>query len=458
MNKYVRQFFGVMFQSQQTQQAIQIQSSHMPASPEAWRQHWQAQGQSWRTEPEIDAKRQEELSQRRTIIPDIEKGIYPFKGMKLSRADVEWLLAGQNEQGGSGQTGLDLRGADLSQVDLRGLPLAGLRGGLASDEWRSGVTEEQCRLAAIHLEGANLQYAHLEQASLRWAHLEGADFSWAYLNETSLRCAHLEKAHLRWSTLNDTTFCGSHMEDTDLRGSHLAGTDFRDAVLSNTETIGPHVVDVDWGGANLAVVKWLQVKMLGDEHKARQRGQGGKKKDKDTQLTEYEEAVRANRQLAVALQTQGLNEDAARFAYRAQVLQKTVFGLQMIQNGVNFRQRLQMLSAWLFSWFLFLLAGYGYKPGRSFLAYLFVIIGFATSYYLLGLHDVVGPHHVFGPHHLTWYEAIVVSMTAFHGRGFFANQFQPGDPQAFVAAFEAFVGLLIEVTFIATLTRRLFGQ
>jgi hypothetical protein len=49
-------------------------------------------------------------------------------------------------------------------------------------------------------------------------------------------------------------------------------------------------------------------------------------------------------------------------------------------------------------------------------------------------------------------------MTAFHGRGFLADQFKPGDPQAFVAAFEAFVGLIIEVTFIATLTQRFFGK
>jgi hypothetical protein len=49
-------------------------------------------------------------------------------------------------------------------------------------------------------------------------------------------------------------------------------------------------------------------------------------------------------------------------------------------------------------------------------------------------------------------------MTAFHGRGFFPDQFHPGDPQALVAAIEALVGLLIEVTFIATLTQRLFGK
>jgi hypothetical protein len=128
----------------------------------------------------------------------------------------------------------------------------------------------------------------------------------------------------------------------------------------------------------------------------------------------YRIAVRANRQLSIVLQDQGLNEVAARFAYRAQVLQRRVFWFEIVQQRKKLRQRVQALGAWLFSWFLFLLAGYGYKPLRSFLAYLFVIIAFATSYYLLGLHDVVGPHHVFGPYHLAWYEAIVVSMTAFH--------------------------------------------
>src|SRR5438105_4474548 len=61
---------------------------------EGWKEHWKAQGQLWRTEPEIDAKRQENLAQRRLITPNIEQGIYPFKDIepKLSRADVEWLL------------------------------------------------------------------------------------------------------------------------------------------------------------------------------------------------------------------------------------------------------------------------------------------------------------------------------------------------------------------------------
>jgi hypothetical protein len=62
------------------------------------------------------------------------------------------------------------------------------------------------------------------------------------------------------------------------------------------------------------------------------------------------------------------------------------------------------------------------------------------------------------PQHLQWYEALVVSLTAFHGRGFFSEQFSPGDPQSFVAAIEAAIGLLIEVCFIATFTQKFFGK
>ena len=39
---------------------------------------------------------------------------------------------------------------------------------------------------------------------------------------------------------------------------------------------------------------------------------------------------------------------------------------------------------------------------------------------------------------------------------FFPEQFLPGDPQSLVEAIEALVGLLIEITLIATLTQRLF--
>jgi hypothetical protein len=58
-----------------------------------WQAYWTVQDEPWHTEPEIAPDRQRELAERRdTIQPDIEKGIYPFKDVRLSRADVEWLL------------------------------------------------------------------------------------------------------------------------------------------------------------------------------------------------------------------------------------------------------------------------------------------------------------------------------------------------------------------------------
>ena len=53
---------------------------------------------------------------------------------------------------------------------------------------------------------------------------------------------------------------------------------------------------------------------------------------------------------------------------------------------------------------------------------------------------------------------MVGSLTAFHERGFFATAFQPGDPQAGLAALEAVFGLLIEISYIATFTQRFFGS
>src|SRR6266566_2503616 len=150
--------------------------------PDAWKAYWKAQGWHWRTEPEIDTERQKYLAERRAIVPDIEQGIYPFKDIKLSRADVEWLLATHEDERGPvdwsderqrDRIGLDLRGAILQEVDLRGLPLARICGGQTFDEYMMNMVGHRSA-AVIHLEGADLSDAYLEGAYLSYAHLEGA--------------------------------------------------------------------------------------------------------------------------------------------------------------------------------------------------------------------------------------------------------------------------------------------
>jgi len=255
----------------------------------------------------------------------------------------------------------------------------------------------------VDLSGANLRKKHLELVDFNTAHLEGAKLPFAHLEGADLRYAFFDRA-----TNLDSIFLG------------------------NEEYGVASVVDVRWGDVNLGLVNWEPIQKLGEEQKARQAMTDGKKIDKKTRLREYRRAVRANRQLAVVLREQGLNEEADHFAYRAQCLQRVVW------------RRQQMWLKFVFSWFLYLLAGYGYRPLHSIVAYMLLISGFAVAFYALG--------------HLAWYEALVVSLTAFHGRGFFSQQYQPGDPQSIIAAFEAVVGLVIEISFIATFTQRFFGR
>ena len=416
---------------------------------EAWKVYWKARSRPWRTEPEISPQRQNELEQRRSVVPNIDKGIYPFREMKLSRADIEWLLAthkyGEGPVYGNDvhelkHEGLDIRGADLCQVNLRDLPLACIRGGLTRVEWY-GVAKENRKMAekcaAVLMEGTHIERAHLEGADLRAAQFQGANF----------RQAHLEGADLSWSQLKNANLRGAYLEGADLYGVNLEGADLNGAkmekaqldriTLADDKHIGPQLADVQWDGANLAVVNWSQVSMLGDEYEARQRKRDGVLKISATRDAQYRRAVRANRQLAVALQTQGLNEDAARFAYRAQKLQCIVL------------RRQQKLIQYLFSLFLDLLAGYGYRPGRSVIWYLIIIFGFALSYHVFGGLSLIPP------------DAFVFSIMSFHGRGFFpslSSETNLHNPLVMLAAAEAIVGLLIEISFIATFTQRFFGK
>src|SRR5260370_10489006 len=111
--------------------------------------------------------------------------LFPFKDIKLHRADVEWLLA--THENGRGpidwkdekqreREGIDLRGADLRSVDLSKLPMACLVGGLRQGDdatvYYSDLQEFEGEIAAIHLEGANLNEANLEGADLRTANFE----------------------------------------------------------------------------------------------------------------------------------------------------------------------------------------------------------------------------------------------------------------------------------------------
>src|SRR5947209_9883027 len=238
----------------------------------------QSQQPPWRTEPEIGPARQEQLARCLATIPDITRGIYPFRGMKLNRADIEWILitleserdtrASGNEQ--RNRQGLDLRAADLRYADLHALPLARVRGSLTREEWDE-ATEEQRTSAAVLLTGADLSEAHLEEAeligahlekvSLHEAHLEKADLARAHLGQAFLARAHLkeadlsearlEKADLSEAQLQGATLRGAHLEQAYLNGAHLEKADLSRARLEKVYLSDAHLEQADLSDAHL---------------------------------------------------------------------------------------------------------------------------------------------------------------------------------------------------------------
>lgn len=442
---------------------------------EGWKAYWQAHGMLWRTEPEVAEERRQFLAERRAITPDIARRVYPFKDITLSRADVEWLLATHSDGRGTrgpvewhGERewrpdGIDVRGADLSGANLANLPLTRLLGSLRFDEWQE-ATPQQREDAAVHLEQCNLRETHLEGAHLRSAHVEQANLRNAYLQGARLQDAHLEGANLAYAHLEGVWLSGAHFGGKRLPPASLAllreripgfpgvvppgslkfayldlATNLDQVDFGNDAGGWAVLSDVQWGGANATVVEWSRVHRLGDELEARARRRpDGTRKARAARLGEYAAAVRANRQIATVLRTQGQNEDADRFAYRAQLLQRVVLRRQ--------RHPLRYFGSLV----LWLIAGYGYKPLRSFITYLLVVAAFALTYSLLGttVHPPLDP-----------LGAVVFSITSFHGRGFAPGENVPiTNPLTVLAAIEAIIGLLIEITFIATFTQRFFAR
>jgi hypothetical protein len=205
-------------------------------------------------------------------------------------------------------------------------------------------------------------------------------------------------------------------------------TILEDAVFGKWDRRYSMLGSVRWNNVNLSMVDWTKLKRLGEEPPLFTGWMFA--------LRVHRAAVRAYRQLAAQLRVQGLNEEADRYSYRASVRQRSV----LLRQG--------HLLQYLFSLLLALLAGYGFRPVRTLLWYLVVIVGFAWIYFQLGQSE----GHPFAPD-----GALIFSVTSFHGRGFFPGGLTLEDSITKAAAIEAVIGLLIEISFVATFTQRFFG-
>jgi uncharacterized protein YjbI with pentapeptide repeats len=348
-----------------------------------------------------------------------------LEGAHLIRANLEDANLGKAH----------LEAADLSEANLKNVHLG------------DGVHLEGAHLGLTHLEHANLNFGNLRQARLVGAHMEATSLTGVDLERAELRGAHLEGAHIGGS-LESADLKEAHLEGASLLGVQLGGADLRRATFSAQTSLenirlsaqasgSVAIADVHWGGVDLTRLDWDEVKRIGDE---RLPSYGSADKQRAV--------VRAYRQLAAQLRDQGLHEEADRFAERASICKRAV----LLRRGpLGWPQ-------FLFSWFLAIVAGYGYRPSRTLFWYVVTIAVFAFMY----MQATTGwiPFGLPAPSQLAplpWYEALILSVSSFHGRGFFQPLQSLGDPVAALAAIEAVIGLFIEISFIATFTQRYFG-
>jgi hypothetical protein len=325
-----------------------------------------------------------------------------------------------------------------------------LKGAWLADINLSGMKLRRADLSGANLVRANLTKVDLVDADLSNTDLGFSDLTGANLNWVNLGGAHLREVNLHNARLTFTNLQGAGLARCDLRGANVRNARMDAATLLGDVDIDSTTLvrDVVWNGAPLTSIDWSKVDHIGDEDT----GPLGRQLDKAygkraADLDKYQGAARANQQLSVALRSQGITEASSRFAYRAQIFQRMVL------------LRKSHFLRWFGSFLLDLISGYGYRPGRTLFCYLVTISGFMAGYLLL-THGtpLFGLHEPASTHPLQWYEALVLSIASFHGRGFFPAGINLSDPVAILAAMEAVIGLFIEIIFIATFTQRFFTR
>ena len=315
------------------------------------------------------------------------------------------------------ETTADFRGVNFSRAQLAGVKLV-------------GAQLDNALLIQTNLRDALLIDAVLSDVRMRYADCTGARFSYAKLERAHCRGANMSNVDLSFATLY-----GARLAQCDLRGSQLVGVHCDASTVFSESIVDEQTqfADVIWNDALLTRIDWSHVGRIGDEAIHLRSAS-----NRTARIAALRTAGRAYNGLGNALKNQGMMAPAARFRMRSQQLERRATRLE------------RKPFSWIGSLLLDIVAGYGERPGRAFVVYLLVILGFAAAYYTVG--QIAGP--AFSP-----VGSLIFSLTSFHGRGFFPATITSIDSSfTILASVEAVVGLFIELMFIATFSRRFLGE
>jgi hypothetical protein len=377
-------------------------------------------------------ERQLELQQ--AYVENCAAGRAPYWHVHIrTHGELQWIMKIRNW---NGEVAIDIH-LEMAANDIYSVP-PDLRDTNFARTNLAGVYLRQANLSnailyETDLSGANLIDANLSGARLRNANCKNASFRHCNLQRAHCRSANFQQVDLSYASLEGTFLSMVDLKGANLIGSHMdALTVLSDAMIDSTTYLG----DVLWNNVLMTRIDWSQVPSLGDESFLK----NAEKEDKVTRIKTVRTVARAYDGLANSLRSQGMQRAGAYFRQRKEQLERQVLWLE------------HRYLSWFGSLLLDLVSGYGERPIRTFFTYLIVIFGFSTIYWGAANHLPTQSST------LNWYESIILSLSSFHGRGFFPSMISLGDPIAAIAAIEAVIGLFIELILIATFSRRFLGQ
>lgn len=168
-----------------------------------------------------------------------------------SHREVSFLL----RRGSKRWPGIDLTGADLSNLDLRGVDL-------------TGAWLESANLRNSNLSGATLQAAVLAHADLRGAIAVGTDFRGANLGGAECAQASFENANLRGAILGGTRLGRAQLRGAQMTQAQWFDSTWTDADASGIEAQGMlfyklDMKDVRFTGARLGHCSFIECNLPG---------------------------------------------------------------------------------------------------------------------------------------------------------------------------------------------------
>ncbi|HCG00446.1 MAG TPA: hypothetical protein DEV93_07855 [Chloroflexi bacterium] len=204
---------------------------------------------TWRRNAPVSKVRQAELEHLHQSRNE-KKGTSGFEAVKLTRADVEWLLESYDNGRGpildvssDKRRGLSLAGVVFEGDELSDLPLsrADLRGAVFTK-----ANLRRTQLSEANLQGASFYGCDLKGADLSRATLQDAAFVFrtvlegARLVDTDLRHVTLDEVNLKYAVLDY-----ANLQDVQLPGALLHGASLRHARLEGANLEGASLARAD---------------------------------------------------------------------------------------------------------------------------------------------------------------------------------------------------------------------